>query len=952
MPTSQQIQAEIQARFGFVPPFFAPAQQHPQVLENLWQQTVSAYLDNPLPALFKEKLAAYLARYCATPYCLVCHSCTLSLLGMKAQEVLALLQSPGPTATDIQQFLEVLAGEMDALTDWPAPGSLLETSLLACSIFIFLERQETERCRGELHRLLGPLNYQHLITFIAYLKTCHLWVEAHPEVAYEADPRARNHLNALVQSESRLGNFFANYGERVRQEQQSKAELQAELTAHKQAEESLRQTHNELESRVRERTQELALLNEQLRAEIAERQRVQLSLQQREEHFRSLVHNIPGVIFRCAYDLAWTMEYVSDGIEELTGYPAADFIGNRERSFASIDHPEDLAMIAQVVQQGLDERQPWMLEYRIIRANGSVRWVYEKGQGIFNQDGSVCWIDGAVFDITERKQAEEEQRRQQELLQTIFEKIPVMVALFDERGRVKMTNPACETTLGWPAEEIQCRDLMVELYPNSQYRQSVLDCIRSAEGKWEDFRTRTRDGRILDTSWANVLLSDGTSIGIGQDITERKQAEAKLQQLYQRVQLLNTELEQQVQERTAQLQQSLEFEATLKRVTDKVRDGLDEGQILQTAVRELALALAVSCCNTALYDLDLATSTVYHEYALSGLPSAQGQVLQIVDFMEIYSQLLQGQCLQFCGIVAGSSRLHAAILACPIFDDQGILGDLWLFKPLNAVFTELEIRLIQQVANQCAIAIRQARLYQASQAQVAALEEINHLKDDFLSTVSHELRTPLSNMKMAIHMLRMFVSEERCERYLKILHDECARETELINDLLDLQRLEVGADCVHLETLQLQDWLPKIIEPFLLRVKDRQQTLDVELSADLPPLISNAAALERVLAELLNNACKYTASGGEIALKVGHIPERQAIIFVIHNQAEISATELTRIFEKFYRIPGADPWGQKGTGLGLALIQKLVERLGGEIGVESQAGQTTFTVELPQQGWV
>lgn len=103
MRTSKQIIAEIEERFGFLPPFFEPALQNPQVLENLWQQTLLAYIDNPLPALFKEKLSAYLSRYCAIPYCMIYHSCTLRALGMKALEVLDLLKSPPPTETDIDE---------------------------------------------------------------------------------------------------------------------------------------------------------------------------------------------------------------------------------------------------------------------------------------------------------------------------------------------------------------------------------------------------------------------------------------------------------------------------------------------------------------------------------------------------------------------------------------------------------------------------------------------------------------------------------------------------------------------------------------------------------------------------------------------------------------------------------------------------------------------------------
>ena len=238
---SEKIRAEIEAKLGFVPPFFEPAEQSPQVLENLWQQTLSAYINNPLPALFKEKLSAYLSRFCRVPYCMICHSCTLRPLGLAAREILELLEAPLPVETDVDEHLRRLAAQPERLVLWPESNSILEESLLYCSIFIALPGDRTEHCRNELRRILGAVNYQHLVVFIAYIKTCHVWIEAHPEIVYEADKRVQDNLSALLEEEPELANFFRNYRQRVRRECQSQAEKLVELAERQRQEEALRQ---------------------------------------------------------------------------------------------------------------------------------------------------------------------------------------------------------------------------------------------------------------------------------------------------------------------------------------------------------------------------------------------------------------------------------------------------------------------------------------------------------------------------------------------------------------------------------------------------------------------------------------------------------------------------------------------------------------------------------------
>jgi PAS domain S-box-containing protein len=132
--------------------------------------------------------------------------------------------------------------------------------------------------------------------------------------------------------------------------------------------------------------------------------------------------------------------------------------------------------------------------------------------------------------FVEIQRAEDETRRQKEILQKIFDHVPVMINFIDEAGRIQLVNPEWERTLGWTLQEIKEQDLDIFAlcYPDLKYRQEVLKFAAESNGEWQDFKPQLKDGRIIDTSWAIVHLSDGTSIGIGKDVGERKRAEEAL----------------------------------------------------------------------------------------------------------------------------------------------------------------------------------------------------------------------------------------------------------------------------------------------------------------------------------------------------------------------------------------------------------------------------------------
>ena len=447
-----------------------------------------------------------------------------------------------------------------------------------------------------------------------------------------------------------------------------------------------------------------------------------------------------------------------------------------------------------------------------------------------------------------------------------------------------------------------------------------------------------------------------------------KETNQALEETVKHLRQLEVELQQSEAKLNVQLQTAYDSEATLKQITEKVRDSLDENQILQGAVEALAQALKVGCCNAALFDLGQQTSTIRYEAATS-IPPSQGRVSQMADFPEIYDQLLQGLYFQFCSLLPHPLRGQVSMLVCPISDDKGVLGDLWLVNQVGEGFDEREINLVQHVATQCAIALRQALLFQKSQAQVAELERLSNLKDDFLSTVSHELRSPLSNIKMAIQMLELTLEKESYSstnenfdlpiakstfnlltsnnraRYLQILKDECQREISLVNDLLDLARLDAGTESLNPITIELKPWLVRISQPYYERSIAQQQQLEILVIEENLVLTTDISYLERIVGELLNNACKYTPAEGLITVE-GTEDGRGRVIRVTNSGVEISSNERDRIFDKFYRVPKNDPWKHGGTGLGLALVKRLTERIDATIEVESANNQTIFTVRF------
>jgi PAS domain S-box-containing protein len=430
--------------------------------------------------------------------------------------------------------------------------------------------------------------------------------------------------------------------------------------------------------------------------------------------------------------------------------------------------------------------------------------------------------------------------------------------------------------------------------------------------------------------------------------------------LQQQLKQLQTKLDSHKQEQQAQLQQSQKFQSLILHVTEKIRDGLlptegelcDETQILVTVTQALANLFQLESCYIELYNANCTCTSVVHEYPTIK-PTYQGLTRQVADLSEIYQPLLQKQHFQSIEIVPGwhPQLLVITQLVCPIFDQQGMIGNLWLIRPMQQMFDESEICLVKTLANHCAIAIRQARLDATTQARLQKLEQRENLTNIFLKKLSQELRTPITSISLAAQTLESVLSpkttiDEVIPQLLQILHSECGRESQLINDLLTLTYLQAKPEPPTLISIDLQTWLSPIVESFRDLTNVQRQQLNLMIEPGIPRLETDITELERILTELLTHTCKYTPTGETITISA-QMTDNAMQLSISNSGLEISPEMRSRIFEPFYHISHNDPWKYSGTGLEMALVKKMVKHLGGYISVESGDGQTTFIIKFP-----
>jgi PAS domain S-box-containing protein len=615
-------------------------------------------------------------------------------------------------------------------------------------------------------------------------------------------------------------------------------------------------------------------------------------------------------------------------------------------------------------------------------------------------------IGGVAVDITKRLQAEQALRQlNQELehrveqrtaalqaseavLQAIFNQVAVGINLTDFTGRYLKVNQACCDIVGYTSEELLQTDFIQITHPEDQGK-SLHERQRLFAGEINSLSLEKRyirkDGLCV---WAHITLSAvyktsgevDYAICVVEDITQRKQAEA-------------------------QLRQQLDLEILVATITQRIRESLDLPTILNTTVAAVQQLLQAD--RVLVYHLlaDGSGQTIAESRNPICQPMLELGFSSEVFPPEGYQRYLQGHIYilpdrsqeQVIPCIAEFMQTFdiQAKLVAPIVH-QGTLWGLLIVHQCSAPrqWQDWEVRLLQQLANQLAIATKQSELYQQLQSELQErkqtqqlLEQANHYlrvsnlelaratrhKDEFLANMSHELRTPLN----AILGMSEALLEEICgpltERQQKAIATIAKSGThllELINDILDLAKIEAGKLDLQITPVAIAALCDSSLT-FVRSMADKKGIqLTAEISANVDQIEADDRRLQQVLINLLSNAVKFTPAGGSVKLEAWieedaaiqrhgdagtafspHVPPSPTPILhlsVSDTGIGIAQSDFDLIFRPFRQIDSSLSRQYNGTGLGLALVRRIIEMHQGIIVVESKLGQgSRFTIRLP-----
>ncbi|MCC7486680.1 MAG: GAF domain-containing protein [Burkholderiales bacterium] len=417
-------------------------------------------------------------------------------------------------------------------------------------------------------------------------------------------------------------------------------------------------------------------------------------------------------------------------------------------------------------------------------------------------------------------------------------------------------------------------------------------------------------------------------------------------------------LERKVEERTRELTQALDRQTVISEILRVISASPTDTRPVFEAIARSGLNLfgGQDVALRLLKDdrLELTASTYPSDAAgaaslpLDGRSGTSRAVLrrEVVQIPDVLAEEWVGETVR----EQARRRGYRATLCAPMMREDRVIGTIAINRVAPGPYTEKEVALLETFADQAVIAIENVRLFNEIQDKSRQLEAANQHKSDFLASMSHELRTPLNAIIGFSEVLieRMFGElNPKQEEYLKDIHSSGQHLLSLINDILDLSKVEAGR--MELEPSVFH--LPSALQNTLALVRQRAQNHGIALKLTVDPAVGEIRADERkvkqIMLNLLSNAVKFTPDGGQVSVDA-HLNAEVVEVAVADTGTGIAPEDQEVVFEEFRQVGRDYTRKHEGTGLGLALTRRFVELHGGTIGLRSEVGKgSTFTFTLP-----
>jgi PAS domain S-box-containing protein len=663
-----------------------------------------------------------------------------------------------------------------------------------------------------------------------------------------------------------------------------------DITERKQAEEELRKYRDHLEELVEARTAELTGANEQLQREIAERQQVDERLRESEEKYRSLYTNTPVMMH--SIDQNGRLTSVSNFWLESLGYERAEVIGRKSLEFLTSESQKyaQEVVLPEFFRMGMCKNVP----YQFIKKNGEIMDVLLSAIAEKDAAGNIARSLAVLIDVTDRKQAEEALRLSEERYRALYRDNPSMFFTLDAAGVVLAVNQFGASQLGYTINELEGQPVLKVFYEADQ--PAVADQLKIClQHPWQiyqwQFRKIRKDGSLL---WVEEFVravsgpSDAFNVlVVCHDITERKRVEEALREEEERF-------------------------------------------------RYLALAT-----HDAIYDWNIRTNTVWRNEAYQALCSPNKPIGTDGTW---WKQQIHPDDRQWVEESIG----HAFREGSPSWSDEYRLfrfdGNYANVIDRGYILYDhagLPIRMIGAITD--ITERKQAEVER--EALIAELETKNAELERFIYTVSHDLKSPL----ITIHGFLGYVEQAALIGDINQVKADIARITnavikmkQLLDELLELSR--IGRLINPPQVVPLGDLAREAVEMVAGRLAERN--IEVQIAPDLPAVYGDRMRLREVLENLLDNAVKYIGNQSQPCVEIGaRYNSAEPIFYVRDNGVGIDPRYHQKVFGLFEKLDQQ----AEGTGVGLAIVKRIVEVHGGRIWVESAgAGHgSTFCFTLP-----